>query len=392
MKKSLGIYIHIPFCVKKCLYCDFLSFSCTEEEQESYVDALLEEIQLETQTGAFEQFDVRTIFIGGGTPSILSVPLLEKILCKLKNCFVFDCLKELEVTIEINPGTVTEEKLLAYQNMGINRISFGLQSTNNDELRTLGRIHTYEQFVESYEFARKVGFYNINVDLMSALPAQTVESYRTTLETVAKLSPEHISAYSLIIEEGTPFFKRYAEGENENDGAKNDNTVCALPSEDEERTMYEDTKTILATYGYHRYEISNYAKDLQECIHNSNYWRRKDYVGFGIGAASLVNNCRYSNTNDIDMYVNQRNFKKEQVQQLKVLEQMEEFMFLGLRFMQGVSQQDFYELFGQAMMDVYGTVIHKLVQQQLLVNENGVIFLTDKGISISNYVMAEFLL
>ena len=288
--KELEIYIHIPFCVKKCAYCDFLSGPQDEGIREKYVNALIEEI---CEYGDLtHKYHVTTIFLGGGTPSILEAPQIIRIFDALSR--TFQIAGDAEITIEANPGTVTVEKLEAYKKCGINRISFGLQTTNNEELKLLGRIHTYEEFVESYQLARDCGFDNVNVDLISAIPKQTVESWKETLEKVIALVPEHISAYSLIVEDGTPFANVYGEGcPGEHD----------LPSEEEERAIYYRTEELLEKVGYHRYEISNYAREGKECRHNLGYWERREYLGIGLGAASLVDNARYKNTDDLLFYI-----------------------------------------------------------------------------------------
>lgn len=383
--KSLGIYIHIPFCVRKCDYCDFLSAPAGEEMMKSYVKALIKEIELSKNKMA--EYLVDTVFIGGGTPSILEGNLICDVIGVLKNnCNMAD---DFEMTIECNPGTVTEEKLLAYKNVGINRLSFGLQSADNSELKSIGRIHTYEEFLESYELARKSGFDNINVDLMSALPGQSVESYKSTLEKIISLNPEHISAYSLIVEEGTKMYERvkYAQVRGEN----------ILPNEDDEREMYHITKTMLEQAGYSRYEISNYAKKGFECKHNIGYWKRKDYLGFGIGAASLYKEERYSNVSDINLYIDEigKNSSVQDVeenqQKLSKQEQMEEFMFLGLRMMEGVSVKQFEIQFREIFENVYGEIVEKLIEKGLLEWNGDNIKLTERGVDVSNYVMSEFL-
>ena len=378
MKKELEIYIHIPFCVKKCAYCDFLSGPQDRDTIEKYVDKLVEEI------GVQKPATVSSIFLGGGTPSILEPSQIFKIF-KVLNC-TFKIEKDAEITIEANPGTVTVEKLEAYKQCGINRISFGLQSTNNEELKLLGRIHTYEEFLESYQLARACGFENINVDLISAIPKQTVASWEETLKKVIALEPEHISAYSLIVEEGTPFAKVYGEGcPGEHD----------LPCEEEERAIYYRTEELLERAGYHRYEISNYAKAGKECRHNLGYWERKDYLGIGLGAASLVNNVRYKNTDDLLYYMEHSSDLsaiQENVEKLSLQEQMEEFMFLGLRKTEGVSVTEFKNTFGKTMEECYGEQIQKLKEQGLLEQKDGRLMLTRPGIDVSNYVFGEFLI
>lgn len=377
--QELSIYIHIPFCKQKCLYCDFLSAPAGEAEREEYVQALCEEIGAESEH--YTEHRVTTVFLGGGTPSLLSGEQIGRIFSCLRECYNFS--DDAEITMEMNPGTVTEEKIRRYQEVGINRISLGLQSADNGELRTLGRIHTWETFLETYELCRKNGIENINVDLMSALPGQTFASYKRTLEKVAELEPEHISAYSLIIEEGTPFYDRYGETDGKN---------SPLPDEDTERQMYAYTKTFLEKKGYRRYEISNYAKPGKECRHNCVYWKRGDYAGFGVGAASMVGNIRWSNVSDVRAYVSLRaEEKKVEQQRLSRFEQMEETMFLGLRMTEGVSAQAFAECFGRSLEEVYGEVINRHCRQGLLENDR-CLRLTDKGIDVSNYVLADFLL
>jgi oxygen-independent coproporphyrinogen-3 oxidase len=340
--------------------------------------------------------------LGGGTPSILKEGQIASILEQIKSCYNLD--ESAEITIEMNPGTVTAGKLREYITHGINRVSIGLQSTDDGELRRIGRIHDYETFLHTYHMARDAGFANINVDLMSALPGQSEASYYRTLERVTALAPEHISAYSLILEEGTPLFENQKK--------------YTFPSEEEERQMYVMTRRYLEEQGYHRYEISNYAKEGYECRHNKVYWQRGDYVGFGLGAASMVADCRWSNPREFGAYeayidnicyINTETLdcrtqpiadntggaafarNHDTFQSLTVPEQMEEFMFLGLRMMCGVSAADFYQKFGKRMEDVYGEVLEKFYAQGLLVREKDRVRLTDAGVDVSNYVMAEFL-
>ena len=383
-KKELELYIHIPFCVKKCAYCDFLSGPQDEETIEKYVESLLDEIHAHgSNVELAASYEVTSIFLGGGTPSVLSASQIEQVFVALRGNF--EITEDTEITIEANPGTVTREKLLTYRACGINRISFGLQSTNNEELKLLGRIHTYEEFLESFSLARECGFDNINVDLISAIPKQTVASWEETLQSVIKLNPEHISAYSLIVEEGTPFAKVYGEGcSGEQD----------LPSEEDERTIYYRTEELLKAAGYHRYEISNYAKERKECRHNMGYWERKEYLGIGLGSASLINNTRYSNTTDLQKYIQCAKEPvniQEDIQVLSTQEQMEEFMFLGLRKMEGISEMEFDECFGVGIDEVYGKQLKKLIIEDLLERKDGWIRLTERGIDVSNYVFAEFM-
>ena len=368
------IYIHIPFCIRKCDYCDFLSGPSGPKEQADYVQALLREIQA-VEEG--EGRSVSSIFIGGGTPSVLDERLLGDILKEIRNRFKME--EDAEITIEVNPGTANIGKLQAYREMGINRLSIGLQSPQDRELKILGRIHNYEQFLETYQEARTVGFDNINIDLMSAIPDQTYEGWVKNLRTAAELEPEHISAYSLIVEEGTPFAVRKLN----------------LPDEDTEYNMYEATAQILKEYGFEQYEISNYARKGRECRHNVGYWTRQDYLGFGLGASSLYGKERFANTADMKKYLeNSRNPEKirEKEPSLTREDEMAEFMFLGLRMTKGISKADFQRCFGCTIESVYGEVLEKYESMELLLEKDGRIFLSREGIHVSNSIMAEFLL
>lgn len=398
--RELSLYVHIPFCMQKCRYCDFLSYPAADQEKKEYLELMIKEIEL--QAPFFTNHQVISVFFGGGTPSVLDGEIIEKILCKLKQNFSFA--RSPEITIEVNPRTVTEEKLKIYFAAGINRLSIGLQSANDEELRCLGRIHDYKTFLKTYELARKTGFQNINIDLMSAIPGQSEQSYRETLTKVMTLQPEHISAYSLILEEGTWFFDHQKE--------------LDFPSEDEDRILYELTDRMLSNKGYHRYEISNYAKEGYECLHNKVYWQRGDYLGLGLGAASMVEEVRWSNKRAMEEYretvnnwtgkhhdqewnvAEQENLNTEQramtrlgenVEYLTREEQMEEFMFLGLRLTKGVSRQAFEQKFGVDIEEIYGEVLAKL-QQEGLILAKGYIRLTSYGMDISNYAMSQFLL
>lgn len=381
-KKELELYIHVPFCVRKCAYCDFLSSVQNDETIEKYVIGLLKEIQAYAFTELVSNHEVTSIFIGGGTPSLLNGSQIQRIFATLESSFKIS--KDAEITIEANPGTVTKEKLEIYRACGINRISFGLQSTNNEELKLLGRIHTYEEFLESFTLARTCGFNNINVDLISAIPKQTLASWEETLQNVIALQPEHISAYSLIVEEGTPFAKVYGEG-----------CPCErdLPDEEEERKIYYRTEELLKKAGYHRYEISNYAKRGKECKHNLGYWERREYLGIGLGASSLIDNTRYKNTDNLSYYLKhteETTVIQEDIQILSTKEQMEEFMFLGLRKMEGISEKKFKECFDTSIDDIYGHELEKLLAEELLERKDGTIQLTCHGIDVSNYVFATF--
>lgn len=378
--ENISVYIHIPFCVRKCLYCDFLSGPASEASRKTYINALCEEIRSEAYK--YQGFLVVSVFIGGGTPSVIDAEDIRRVLNTLRQSYRMAA--ECEITIEVNPGTVTEDKLRIYWGSGINRLSIGLQSARNCELKALGRIHSYEDFLDTYEKAVKIGFSNINVDLMSAIPEQTLSSYRETLNKVLQLAPQpvHISAYSLIVEEGTPFYENTPK----------------LPDEDTEREMYKITYEILEKADFHRYEISNYAKTGYECFHNKVYWTRGNYVGFGIGSASLVKNRRFHNITELESYVNYTKEYATDVQLLTIEEQMEEFMFLGLRMMKGVSEQEFYENYHQRFEQVFPGVIAKYEKLGLLATEviDGTDFLqvrlTLQGIDVSNTVMADFLL
>ena len=390
-KKNLELYVHIPFCMQKCGYCDFLSITGKEETKEAYTEAMIKEI--ETYCELAEEYKVSTIFFGGGTPSVLSLESFEKICHVLYHAF--DIAEDAELSIEVNPGTVSEEKLKKYQSLGFNRISFGLQSVHNEELKKLGRIHTYEDFIESYEMARYAGFQNINIDLISAIPGQTLQSWIETVKKAAEIGAEHLSVYSLIIEEGTPFFEKYG-------GKENLLAEKELPNEETERRMYIETRAILSEYGYKQYEISNYAKEGYICRHNLGYWERENYLGIGLGAASLIDNVRSTNISDMKRYCqNMKEYKaispkckaiEAQREILTLSRQMEEFMFLGLRKVEGISKNKFFSEFGKKIETIYGNCIEKLKTDRLLKEEGDNIALTERGFDLNNYVSGEFLL
>ena len=409
--KELELYLHIPFCERKCAYCDFLSAPADLPVRISYIKKLQEEI---AYYGAqYGEYQVSSIFFGGGTPTILEGYQLAAILETVKEHF--NITTDAEITVECNPGTLTAGKAEKLVQAGFNRLSMGLQSADDRELQLLGRIHNFAQFLESYDLARKAGFRNINVDLMSALPGQTLKSWQDTLQKVTALRPEHISAYSLIIEEGTPFYERFAEDERIREEGGHPRL---LPEEDVERQMYELTETFLHTKGYERYEISNYAKPGYECRHNCGYWTRKDYLGLGLGASSLVEHQRFQNTSDLKTYLEQEYSPQCEGQDERIAEtiqlqaetgltqtghhihietldkksEMEEFMFLGLRLMAGISRQQFEKKFQVTLNSVYGEVLRKLKGEQLIEEVAGYVRLTEHGIDVSNYVLAEFLL
>ncbi|MBU5481043.1 radical SAM family heme chaperone HemW [Blautia sp. MSJ-19] len=373
-RTPLELYIHVPFCVQKCQYCDFLSGPSDRETRDRYIEALLAEIQ--AVQGA-EAYEIVSVFIGGGTPSVLEAEAIASVMEAVRDRFVFSA--EAEITIEANPGTVDPKKLRGYRSAGINRLSLGLQSTDPAELRMLGRIHTYEEFLQSYRQAREAGFDNINIDMMFAIPGQTGEAWRAHLSQVAELKPEHISAYSLIIEEGTPFAERELD----------------LPDEDTEYQMYEDTAAVLAEYGYHQYEISNYAREGYACRHNIGYWKRTEYLGLGLGASSLYRGERFSNTRDMQEYLgfsaDAERIRKE-VMKLSRNDQIEEFMYLGLRMTEGISEKQFEQNFGEQLENIYGPVLQKYKEIGFLEKSGDHWRFTRKGIHVSNHILAEFLL
>lgn len=382
-KRNLELYLHIPFCVRKCNYCDFFSASGTPKEQADYVSAMIQEIQSYQELSG--EYEVQTIFLGGGTPSLLTPEQIEQIFDAIYH--IFSVNENAEITMEMNPGTVDIEKLRAMKAAGVNRLSIGLQSAQNEELKMLGRIHTYEEFLETWRLTEQAGFKNRNIDLMSALPGQTMESYEDTLSKVLALEPEHISAYSLILEEGTVFYEWYEKG-------KLDRGAWKLPLEEEEYAMGELTIQRLAEAGMHRYEISNYAKSGKECRHNLGYWDRVEYLGIGAGSSSLIKGERFDHIRDRKAYIEKiRNGEPILIDReiLSVESQMEEFMYLGLRKIEGVSRTDFQNYFGKNVDDVYGEILDKLEEEQLLEFSGNRIRLTHRGMDVSNCVLAEFL-
>lgn len=433
MREPVSLYLHIPFCIRKCNYCDFLSAPQPEEIRERYVRALLREIKAAAEAlrpltsgrpdknslpcisapkapgGASPKSEPRTpvgtVFFGGGTPSLLTAGQLRRIMEALFDRFAV--LPDAEISMEANPGTVDEDSLRRYREAGINRLSIGVQSLDDGELRLLGRIHTAKEAREAFFSARKAGFDNISLDLMSALPGQTFESWSGTLREAASWEPEHISAYSLIIEPGTPFARWFEEEDPSGRG------LPALPGEDEDRRMYHYTLQFLAERGYRRYEISNYARPGRECRHNIVYWTGRPYLGFGIGAASYMNGTRFSNISDLGKYLDileagDRGRRKPSaaagprtgapvaalrtdVHILTEAERMEEFMFLGLRMTGGVRFRDFRERFGAELEEVYGGVLSRHLAGGVLERTPGGVRLTGRGLDISNYVLADYL-
>ena len=381
--KKLELYVHIPFCEEKCRYCDFLSFRADEGEKKAYVNQLIEEIKAQGQN--YSDYLVSSIFIGGGTPTTLNGIWILDIMNAIRENFMVET--DAEVSIECNPGTLSKSKIIHIKKAGINRISFGLQSSIEEELKELGRIHTYKDFLQSYQLAREYGFTNINVDLMSGLPNQTIDSYKTTLKRVCALKPEHISAYSLIIEPDTPFFDKYGSEEG----------IMLLPDENIDREMYALTKNILREHGYERYEISNYAKPGRECRHNIGYWTGVSYLGLGVGASGYVMNRRFHVESDYRKYMS---VKMQQditplycdLEELDIKANMEEFMFLGLRLTRGVSRHEFNERFGVDMFEVFDRQIKRNMMLKLMEYNSPNLRLTEKGLDLSNMVMSDFLL
>lgn len=373
--KEIGIYIHIPFCIKKCEYCDFVSYCNKEKYVPQYINALKKEIK----NNINKEYKITTIYIGGGTPSSIEENYIADIIETIKLNMNDENLKEfknVEVTIEVNPGTVTEKKLETYKEIGINRLSIGLQETHDELLKSIGRIHTYEEFLKTYNLARKIGFNNINVDLMIALPNQTIQDIKENLEKIIKLNPEHISVYSLILEEGTPFYNKY-----------NENKI-RLPDEELERNMYWYVKNTLENNGYIHYEISNFSKKGFESKHNMNCWNQEEYFGFGVAAHSYNNKIRYSNTNSIEEYIKGSN---KIIHEKQTLEDMQkEYMLLGLRKIEGINIQKFKNKFAQNPIFIFKEQLSKLVDEELIIVDGNEIKLTNKGLDLANIVWKEF--
>lgn len=377
MNGGMELYLHMPFCVRKCAYCDFLSFPTDQETQNLYTRRLREDI--DAMGKKHGDIPVDTIFIGGGTPSVPDSALIVGIMEHVRKAF--HVAEGAEISMEANPGTVTREKLTDYRRAGINRLSFGLQSANDRELKLLGRIHTWAEFLESFHLARECGFTNINIDLMSALPGQTRESWKDTLKRVTDLNPEHISAYSLIIEDGTPFGEKYGSEE----GRK------LLPDEDSEREMYYETKRFLQDCGYERYEISNYAKPGRACRHNIGYWTGLPYLGLGLGASSYMDGCRFAVNSDMKQYLEEKPGMFTDVEKLTKKDMEEEFFYVGLRMTAGVSLPEFERRFGVSAKDVYPGLMEMFVEEKAAVFQGDRFVLTDYGLDVSNYIMAQFL-
>ncbi len=372
---EISLYIHIPFCISKCRYCDFLSAPCDDGVKVQYAEALCREIRTFAQNNRHRR--VKSVFFGGGTPSVLGDNEMRMLLDVIHDEYVLS--DSCEITVECNPGTVTYDKLRMYAEHGVNRISMGLQSSDNADLKLLGRIHTYEDYMESLEYAKKAGFVNINADLMSGLPGQTAEKFTEILKNTISSGVTHISAYSLIIEEGTPFGEMHGKG------------LLVLPDEDEDRRIYHETGRFLEKAGFNRYEISNYSKPGYESVHNRVYWERGDYKGFGTGAASLIDNVRYTNTPELKEYI-YNGITAVNEEKLNSEDCMAEYMFLGLRMMKGVDVEDFNKKFNADYDELYGKITEKHISSGLLARNGSRIRLTEKGIDVSNYVFSDFLL
>ena len=379
--EQLGIYIHIPFCKKKCYYCDFISYTKCENRIEEYIKVLKKEIKEESDIINKKGYIIDTIYIGGGTPSYINEKYISEILDEIKSNYMIK--EEAEITIEVNPGTVNENKLKEYRKIGINRLSIGLQSTKNELLKQIGRIHTYEEFLNCYKLARKVGFKNINVDLMLGLPSQTLEDIKNSLQKVIKLEPEHISFYSLIVEENTPIEKMIEQ------------KALKLPGEDIERQMYWTAKKVLENNGYKHYEISNFSKMGYESKHNLNCWNQKEYLGFGVAAHSYIENKRYCNEISTDEYY--KNIEKGNFENNRTIceiqteeEKKKEYMLLGLRKIEGVDIQQFKNKFIENPIYTYHKELEKLVNEELIEIDLNQIKLTNKGLDFANLVWEEF--
>ena len=379
--KELGIYIHIPFCKQKCYYCDFVSYANKEEKIQEYIKCLQEEIGIESEKYKNEEYEITTIYIGGGTPSFIDDSYIERIINTIKQNYKL--YENPEITIEVNPGTTNEEKIKKYKDIGINRISIGLQTTKDNLLKQIGRIHTYEEFLNCYKIVKKIGIDNINVDLMLGLPNQTLEDLKESLIEVINLKPNHISLYSLILEENTILEKMVSQN------------MTKLPEEDLEREMYWTTKNILEENGYIHYEISNFSKKGYESKHNLNCWGQKEYLGFGVAAHSYIKNRRYCNTNNIEDYI--KNIQNGKILNNRTIceiqnkiEEQKEYMLLGLRKIQGIDIQEFKNKFIDNPIYIFHKELEKLIKEELVEIDLNQIKLTSKGLDFANLVWEEF--
>lgn len=379
--KELGIYIHIPFCKQKCYYCDFVSYANKEEKIQEYIECLQKEIEMESEKYKNEEYEITTIYIGGGTPSFIDASYIERIINTIKQNYKL--YENPEITIEVNPGTINEEKIRKYKDIEINRISIGLQTTKDNLLKQIGRIHTYEEFLNCYKIVKKIGIDNINVDLMLGLPNQTLEDLKEGLIEVINLKPNHISLYSLILEENTILEKMVRQN------------MAKLPEEDLEREIYWTTKNILEKNGYIHYEISNFSKKGYESKHNLNCWNQKEYLGFGVAAHSYIKNKRYCNTNNIEDYI--KNIQNGKILNNRTIceiqnkiEEQKEYMLLGLRKIQGVDIQEFKNKFIDNPIYIFHKELEKLVKEELVEIDLNQIKLTSKGLDFANLVWEEF--
>lgn len=380
MEKELGIYVHIPFCIRKCQYCDFISYTGKEGKIQEYCNMLIKEI--EQQAKEIEDYQVTTIYLGGGTPSFIESKEIDKILEAIHKMYRID--ERAEITIEINPGAVQKEKLKQYKNIGIHRLSIGLQETQDEILQQIGRIHTYKEFLNTYQLARQIGFENINVDLMIGLPNQTLKIVEESLDKILSLNPEHICVYSLIVEENTPLAKEIEKGK------------YILPAQEQERAMYWLVKDTLQKNGYNHDEISNFAKPNKESRHNVNCWKQKEYLGFGVAAHSYLKQVRYSNTENLEEYI--QNIRKNKMEENRTIQevqtkqmQMQEYMLLGLRKLEGIAILEFREKFQEDPIKIYAKELKKLEQQKLISINREKIKLTNRGLDLANWVWEEFI-
>lgn len=374
----LGLYIHVPFCVQKCNYCDFNSFKIKGNDKKEYLNAIEKEMKLYSDEFKNKQFD--SVFFGGGTPSILNIEELKRLVGSVfKN---FNIKETAEVSMECNPGTINKEKLIHMKELGINRLSIGLQAIQNHHLKYIGRIHSYEEFEKNYLEAKEVGFDNINIDLMYALPNHKKEEWKESLDKIISLNPSHISAYSLILEEGTKLYEMY------------DNEEFSLLDEDTDIEMYNYTINKLKENGYNQYEISNYSKEYKECKHNIIYWKCDNYLGLGPGASGYIGDIRYNNISDLNEYNHKISQNIKPIEEETILsekDKIEEFIFMGLRMNEGISLKVFKERFNISIEDIYKEPIEKLIASKLLELDKDNLKLTQKGREISNTVFIEFI-
>jgi oxygen-independent coproporphyrinogen-3 oxidase len=373
--KEAGLYIHVPFCAKKCMYCDFPSYCGKDNLMLDYSKALNLEILNRTKNKS-----ISSVFIGGGTPTYLSLEAWENLKEGMK---AFNIKENAEFTVECNPGTVNIHNLKLIKQAGANRLSIGLQAWQNELLSNIGRIHTNEEFIESYRLAREIGFRNINIDIMFGLPGQDLYMWEETLTKIIELSPEHISCYSLIIEEGTPFYQMNEKG------------ILMVPDEDEERKMYYKALELLKKSGYGQYEISNFSKPEYQSKHNLIYWEMGDYIGCGAAAHSYIDRVRYRNEENIEKYIVKMNTISNPIVEIHentIEDDIEEYMFMGLRKITGISETEFERRFSVKIDELYKNVILKYCKQGLLRREEGNILLTSKGVELSNLVMSDFII